>query len=92
MRIERDPQPVPGGDTITVDREWFDAAMRVGVPFDSVPTGCVRVTIEDEDGETETAIVGPHDYTLICVDDCHLSGTQAHANGTHVLTVKGRRR
>lgn len=56
-----------------------------------VPSGKIRVTVTDEDGNTETTDVGPHDYVLLCVGDCHLANTQSHANGTHVLTVKGRR-
>jgi hypothetical protein len=33
-----------------------------------------------------------NDYLIICAGRCYLAHTQAHANGTHVLTVKGRRR
>ena len=56
-----------------------------------IPEGCVRVTCEDGDGPAETAIVGPHDYILIPVGECRLDHVQKHGNGTHVLTVKGRR-
>jgi hypothetical protein len=49
------------------------------------------VTVVDEQtGEEETLIVADGDYLLTVVDPCYLDHTQAHANGTHVLTVKGR--
>lgn len=32
-----------------------------------------------------------NDYLIICAGGCYVGHTQAHANGTHVLTVKGRR-
>lgn len=57
----------------------------------AVPPGKIRVTVTDEDGNTETADVGPHDYVLLTVGACELANTQAYANGTHVLTIKGRR-
>ena len=59
---------------------------------DLIPDGCIRVTVEDGEGPPEVAVVGPHDYVLLAVGDCHIANTQVHANGTHVLTVKGRRR
>lgn len=51
----------------------------------------LTVTVLDsQSGETETATVADGDYILICVAPCYLDHTQASANGTHVLTVKGR--
>lgn len=41
-------------------------------------------------GETETTQVPDGDYLLIVTEPAYLSYTQAHANGTHVLTIKGR--
>ena len=51
----------------------------------------VRVTVVDEQtGQEETQVVADGDYLLIVTEPAYLSYTQAHANGTHVLTVKGR--
>jgi hypothetical protein len=51
----------------------------------------VRVTVIDEQtGEEETVVVPDGEYLLTVVDPCHLAHTQVHANGTHVLTIKGR--
>lgn len=38
--------------------------------------------------ETEAADV-ENDYVLICDGTCYLAHTQASANGTHVITIKG---
>lgn len=56
-----------------------------------IPEGCIRVTVEDGEGPPESVIVGPHDYVLIPVGNCYIANTTTHGNGTHVLTVKGRR-
>jgi len=56
-----------------------------------IPAGCVRITVEDDQGAPEVSIVGPDDYAVIAVGDCHVANLQAFGNGTHVLTVKGRR-
>ncbi len=49
----------------------------------------VRVTVVDEQtGDAETKRVPDGDYLLIVVEPCHLAHTQAHINGTHVLTIK----
>lgn len=53
----------------------------------------LRVTVVDiETGDSDEAVVADGDYLIICTEPCHVAHTQAHANGTHVLTVKGRRR
>lgn len=50
----------------------------------------LRITVLDvETGDSDTAEIPEGDYILIAHDPCHLAGTQIHANGTHVLTVKG---
>lgn len=53
--LEMDPQPTPGNPTITVDREWFFAAMRRGVPFEGqARPGDVLIVgglVESFDGE-----------------------------------------
>jgi len=52
----------------------------------------VRVTAVDEQtGHTETVVVQAGDYLLTTVEPCHLDHTSAYANGTHVLTIKGRK-
>jgi len=49
-----------------------------------------RVTAEDiVTGEREERII-LNDYVLIVDGDRYIDGIQAHANGTHVLTVKRR--
>jgi hypothetical protein len=52
----------------------------------------LRVTVTDEQtGDADEAVVQDGDYIIVCADPCYLHGVQAHGNGTHVLTVKGRR-
>lgn len=67
--------------------------MRRSVAADPTPTGPlapIKVTISDpETGEVFEEAVVQNDYLLICAGTAYLNGTQAHANGTHVLTVKG---
>ena len=51
----------------------------------------IQVTVTDLDTEeSETAVISD-DYVLTCAGSCHVHHTQAYANGTHVITVKGRR-
>jgi hypothetical protein len=51
----------------------------------------VEVTVRDtETGESQTATI-TDDYVLICEGSCRLDRTQVSANGTAVLTVKGRK-
>ena len=50
----------------------------------------IEVTIRDtETGESETATI-VNDYVVIVAGTCHVATTQRYANGTHVLTIKGR--
>lgn len=52
----------------------------------------LRVTVSDaETGEKLDEKVIVNDYVLVCAGTAVLAHTQTHANGTHVLTVKGRR-
>lgn len=51
----------------------------------------VRVT-EADMSETEMRFVPPGEYALIAVEPCHIDGIQSYANGTHVVTIKGRTR
>lgn len=56
------------------------------------PVPGIRVTVTDLDsGESETAVISDS-YVLTCAGSCYLAHTQSYANGTVVLTVKGRRR
>jgi hypothetical protein len=51
----------------------------------------VRVTVFDEQtGDTEETVVPAGEYLLIVTNPAYLAHTAAHANGTHVLTIKGR--
>lgn len=53
----------------------------------------VKVTVTDpESGEVLGERILDDDYMLICAGGPYLDHTQAHGNGTHVLTVKGCRR
>ena len=51
----------------------------------------IKVTVSDpESGEVLGEQVIENDYVLIVAGSCYRDGVQAHANGTHVITVKGR--
>lgn len=51
----------------------------------------IRVSVEDlETGDKDTADVPMNDYFLIATGTCTYS-VQTYKNGTHVITVKGRR-
>lgn len=51
----------------------------------------IRVTVTDEEtGDTESVVIDD-DYVVTCAGSCHVHYTQVHANGTHVLTIKGRK-
>lgn len=50
----------------------------------------IQVTVRDtETGDAQTATI-TNDYIIVTAGTCQVSNTQAYANGTHVLTVKGR--
>lgn len=50
----------------------------------------IEVTVRDtETGDTETQVI-ENDYVIVVAGSCHVNGIQTYANGTHVLTVKGR--
>ncbi len=51
----------------------------------------VRVVVTDEQtGDTDEARVADGDYLMLATHPCTYT-VVAHANGTHVITVKGRR-
>ena len=53
----------------------------------------IRITVEDlETGETQTRDVPPGDYALLTTEPAHVAHINAFANGTHVVTIKGRTR
>jgi hypothetical protein len=52
----------------------------------------IRVTVVDEQtGDSETTTVPDGDYLLITTEPCYQHYVAAYANGTHVITVKGRK-
>lgn len=49
----------------------------------------IKVTVTDPDtGEVLGEQIVDNDYVVICAGRRYLDSTQAHANGTHVLTIK----
>ena len=49
----------------------------------------VKVTVSDPDsGEVLGEQLLDNDYLVICAGNRYLAHTNAHANGTHVLTIK----
>ena len=51
----------------------------------------IRVTAEDtESGEGAEQIIEAGNYVIVCAAPCRLVGEVHHANGTSVLTLKGR--
>ena len=53
----------------------------------------LRVTVEDlETGETQTRDVPPGDYFMLTTEPAYVAHTNVFANGTHVITIKGRTR
>lgn len=52
----------------------------------------IRITVTDlNTGESESMEISD-DYVLTTAGSCELAHTNVFANGTHVLTVKGRKR
>lgn len=52
----------------------------------------IFVTVRDAaTDDQQTTEIPADDYVLLTVGGCHRAGVDAHANGTHVITVKGRR-
>jgi hypothetical protein len=51
----------------------------------------LRVTARDlEFGDEQVAEVKAGDYLILCTEPAFVANVQAHSNGTHVITVKGR--
>lgn len=56
------------------------------------PADGIQVTVIDLDsGDTETQVISD-DYVITCAGSAYVDGVQTYANGTHVITVKGRKR
>jgi hypothetical protein len=52
----------------------------------------IKVTVTDLDsGDSEEHAIAD-DYILTVAGSCYVDHIQAYANGTHVITVKGRKR
>lgn len=52
----------------------------------------VKVTVSDPDtGEMLREMVIDDDYSIVCAGRCHIANVQTYSNGTHVLTIKGRK-
>lgn len=52
----------------------------------------IMVTTRDlVTGDEQTIEIPADDYVLICAGRCYRHSVDAHANGTHVITVRGRR-
>ena len=57
---------------------------------------CMRKWVESQKGDPSAwaaydCIEIDNDYVLTCAGSAYLAHTAAHGNGTHVLTVKGRK-
>ena len=52
-------------------------------------SAAIKVTVSDPDsGEVLGEQIVDNDYVLICAGNRYVSNTDAHANGTHVVTIK----
>jgi len=51
----------------------------------------IKVTATDLETGDEQSVVIWDDYNIVCAGSCYVAHVQASANGTHVLTIKGRR-
>lgn len=52
----------------------------------------IRVTALDlKTQETNSVDVPLDEYFLMCTGDCHVTSVQHYANGTAVVTIKGRK-
>lgn len=64
-----------------------DEAARVA----SADPGRITVTATDPGtGDSDTVVI-ENDYVITCAGSCYVHHVQAYANGTHVITVKGRK-
>ena len=54
------------------------------------PREGTRVTAQDVATGDNDSIVIVNDYVCITDGTCHIAHVQSFANGTHILTIKGR--
>lgn len=54
-------------------------------------TDGIRVTVQDLDNGDHESVVIENDYVVTCAGSCYVAHVQKFANGTHILTIKGRR-
>lgn len=59
--------------------------------FAGRPTGTAVTARDLGSGESETVEI-VNDYVVVTDGTCEVAGVQVHANGTHVITVKGAHR
>jgi hypothetical protein len=52
----------------------------------------IKVTVTDLGTSGSDEKVISDDYVITCAGSCYVDHVQAYANGTHVITVKGRKR
>lgn len=66
-------------------------ALRDAVAAKPEPTEGTRVTATDlATGYTETVVI-VNDYNLVCDGTAYVASAGLHGNGTHQLTIKGRK-
>jgi hypothetical protein len=51
----------------------------------------IRVTVKDLVDDTERSQDFDDDYMIVTAGSCFVHHTAAYQNGTHVLTIKGRK-
>ena len=52
----------------------------------------IKVTVTDLGNGDSDEVVISDDYLITCAGSAYVDHVQAYANGTHVITVKGRER
>jgi hypothetical protein len=51
----------------------------------------IEITVRDTEADESSTAVIDDDYFLVTAGSCYCASVQASANGTHVITVKGRK-
>ena len=60
-------------------------------PVSGEPPDGIRVEVTDlKTGDRDSAVLPPGEYLVLTTEPCHIANTQAHGNGTHIITIKGR--
>lgn len=55
------------------------------------PSVPVEVTAQPADGSEPGSVTIVDDYVVTCAGTCYVHHVATHANGTHVITIRGRR-